>query len=1668
MRKVSLALIILVYVLALTLAPFQCALADTALNTELVINGGAEAGAVTEHPNWIDEGSPSHWSSSETYSDWPPASQGSRYFFLYNPDHPASLVQLSSSMSQTISLSGTEGTGLFASIAAGNVALDFSVDMYQKILADNNVQTKVEEYSASDSLLATYSVACTTANSGSFSTFNINTQLNAGTRKIKITLIATLTKGGYAEYDAISLQLVDASTGSAPVFGSDFPTEGAINASTTYTHGFTITDADAGDIDHLTFSASSTNINLVPAANVTVSGSGTSRTLTITPTASLSGEADITLTASDGSKSATATIHLVVSKVINLGTNLVENGNATSGFASWSGSNTNVTASGNGFVIISPEYGMYQKLDISKFSSVIDAGMADYEFKASEILGGSGQITLQFYSDIACTTALGSTLVNTNNSTRTGVIPANAKGAIVTFSSQDTSYRQITIRNISFVILNNFPKMKAIDAQNTKLVSVTVPVYAYYMTASATLTATSSDQTVVSNGGIVAGGSGFARSLTFTPLKQGTADITATINDGSSTASRTFTVTVHEPATITGFTMPTAGYYGAGGNLDFTVNFSRDIQGGSASTLPLTIGGYDATASYLSATANSITYRYTVGSSDEGAVALGSAIDDTASNITDTEDYDAELDFTAGATGITVIPTPSVTGTATGDTAVYGTQVTFTMSLTCADTLTGTVQFYADAVAIGSPVTLSGNQASYQTAATTLDAGTPAISAIFTPSGASCHFTSLYSSAYSLTVTPKSVTVTGLTATNRPYDGTSAVTLSGGSLTGVLTGDSVSGTYPTSGTAASANKGTQAVSFNAVTLAGDDKDNYAISAQPTVSVTISAKPISYTAVVADKEYDGTTDGTVSSLTFDGVVTGETLASGVDYTATVVFDSASIAENVPATVTVTLLSTTKAANYTLSAATYGTTADITRKLLTVTGVTAANRNYNGGTAVTLSGGTLVGVESGDIGHIGFTLGDGTIADANAGTAKAVTTSIVLTGDAADDYSLTQPSDVTVDIGKVSLTLDNAAASDKAYDGNATATVTDASVSGEIAGENLVFGTDYTATGLFSDANVGEDKAVTVTVTLVATALAGNYSLPANTVGATASITNSGVTITGVSATNRAYNGTASVALTGGTLVGIAAEDVGNIGFTLNAGTMEDANVGDGKAVSTSIVLTGTKAGNYTLTQPSGITVDIAKAALTVTGATVSDKDYDGNSDATVTDVTFGGLAAGEALAINVDYTATGAFPSANIASDAAVTINVTLNSTALANNYTVSGPGTAAASIGRLDLSGAVTIDVTNGAGNASLIDEGDVLSVNTGSITLPGALTAKYQWYRNGTEIAGEAGTSHTVGDLTADPVGTEFTVTVEGTGNYQGTLTSDAVTVIQITIGGSVSITGDTARGDVLTLHTTAVTPSGASFHISWQREGADIAGASDVSYTITKTDQDKTLTATVTGYGYFTGSLNASIDIPPSPYVPDAGFVDLTSMVTVDLTMGSTLLSEEQMDMLLTLNAAKPVVFGGDGYTITFPAGTMHPWTGDLNLGVHFNTGTGYAAIVGSTGSTLVLMFEFIHSGALPGEAQITIDIGINYAGQTLRYLYYNPLTGKVELLDTVPVDAEGRVTVTQDHCSSYALARFSREGVPQTGDNTPLALWWSLAGLCTVGLLTLLFWYFKKKRT
>jgi uncharacterized repeat protein (TIGR02059 family) len=153
------------------------------------------------------------------------------------------------------------------------------------------------------------------------------------------------------------------------------------------------------------------------------------------------------------------------------------------------------------------------------------------------------------------------------------------------------------------------------------------------------------------------------------------------------------------PAVAGNVTVPTNGQYLAGQNLDFTVTFDENVTvSGSDSTLGLTIGSTARNASFVSSTANSVTYRYTVQAGDLdadgiaiGSIALGtSTIKDAAGNDASVS-LTGHLPSTAGVLVDAIVPIVSGNiGVPANGTYVAGQVLSFTVTFDEGITVTGT------------------------------------------------------------------------------------------------------------------------------------------------------------------------------------------------------------------------------------------------------------------------------------------------------------------------------------------------------------------------------------------------------------------------------------------------------------------------------------------------------------------------------------------------------------------------------------------------------------------------------------------------------------------------------------------------------------------------------------------------------------------------------------------------------------------------------------------------------------------------------------------------------------------------------------------------------------------------------------------------------------------
>jgi hypothetical protein len=387
-----------------------------------------------------------------------------------------------------------------------------------------------------------------------------------------------------------------------------------------------------------------------------------------------------------------------------------------------------------------------------------------------------------------------------------------------------------------------------------------------------------------------------------------------------------------------------------------------------------------------------------------------------------------------------------------------------------------------------------------------------------------------------LTITRKPVTITGIGAENRAYDSTNVATITG-IYTAVIDGKLANDIVTIDITGASAvfeqiNVGFNLdVTFSGFALSGADAGNYTLSAQPeSVKAYITLKPITSVEIEIEAPTTGATPDTTATV------------DGIGYSAGAVLWSPVVVDGTFAALT----------GYT---ATFTLTADGNHTFagLAVSGINidgdghTINITGNTGSTVTI---TCLFPETGD---------------------KAVTDLVIK----IEPYALTSllfahGDDFVLAGIVVELTFTDGSIEDvPLYDFNNYG-ITTHPQNGSVIHEWADYNNQKVQVRV---AGVGGTISVETADNLV--------------------IGKKTIDITGVTAVDRVYApGNTSVVLSGGALQDLVSGD--NVTFTLGSGTMANADVGSGKAVTTNIALSGTHAGSYILTQPAGLTVNISKA------------------------------------------------------------------------------------------------------------------------------------------------------------------------------------------------------------------------------------------------------------------------------------------------------------------------------------------------------------------------------------------------------------------------------------------------------------------------------------------
>ena len=752
------------------------------------------------------------------------------------------------------------------------------------------------------------------------------------------------------------------------------------------------------------------------------------------------------------------------------------------------------------------------------------------------------------------------------------------------------------------------------------------------------------------------GASSGTATWTFTDAVATSTTLISSLNPSNSGDSVTFTATV---------TCSVACTFPAGSSVDFVENANSACNGGTTlgSTTTLTGSGLSRQATFTTSTLAGGTHLIR-------ACYVTTA---TSGDNTQKSNSDPALSQVVNA-----CTSPSVTTNPTNASVTYGANATFTAA--ASGSPAPTVQWQVDS---GSGFT---NLAGATSASLTLTKPTVSMSGNKYRAVSSNGCGSATSTAATLTVAPKNLTISGAVAQNKVYDGntTASVSFAGATLNGVVAPDVVtinSSSY--SATFANKNIGTaKPVTVTGVTLSGADAGNYTVSQPSGLTADITAKTLSVSFQADNKAYDGNTSATIKSSpapALVGVVSGDVVVLGTGG-ASASFDTKNVGTGKTVTGSGFTKSGADAGNYVFASPQGTTTADITAKNLTISGAVAQNKVYDGNTtaSVSFAGATLNGVVAPDVVTINSSGHSTTFNNKNAGLAKPVTvTGVTLSGADAGNYTVSQPSGLTADIAKRNVTASITAA-DRTYDGTDAASITSCTLEAETAGHGVVSPDDVGCTasnGHFDDKNAGLNKPVSADVALNGADQA-NYQLTSATAATTATISKAPLDIYAVS-DSKVYDGTQSS--TGLPTVG-AGQLQGSDSVTGKVQKFQSKNVmgtnGSTLEVTAYTVNDGNAGGNYNLALHTA-SGTITKKSLTVTGITANNKPWDGSTTATlnVGGAALVGAVSGDAVTLNTGGAA-GTFASASVGTWT-VTISGLTISGADSGNYSLTQPTTTA-------------------------------------------------------------------------------------------------------------------------------------------------------------------------------------------------------------------------------------------------------------------------------------------------------------------------------------------------------------------------------------------------------
>lgn len=978
-------------------------------------------------------------------------------------------------------------------------------------------------------------------------------------------------------------------------------------------------------------------------------------------------------------------------------------------------------------------------------------------------------------------------------------------------------------------------------------------------------------------------------------------------------------------------------------------------------------------------------------------------------------------------------------------------------------------------------------------------------------------------------VSKREVTIQGITGINKTYDGTTSASIPIRTITysednqinvlditinGVLPADAdcvyvlpnVTASYLDKNVGT--NKELSATSF---VLSGEKASFYELTSQPTVTGNIVKKGLTISSgiVAADKVYDGNDEAELS-LSDNSALTSQLIAGDtVTFSGTGIFDDANASDSAK-TVSFTkndlTLGGADAGNYEID--TLGqtqTTANISRKAVTVSGIKAQDKAFDDTTTADLvyTDAVFDGKLNGDTLTVTAT---GTFADKNIGTDKTVNISgITLGGASAGNYQLAATGQQTTTTATI---YSSGTAPTVTIDGEYTYKGADItpSYTVKIGDSVLRSGTDYTAT-LSNNKNAGintakltikavdggiyrfddtdvyftikkapasvvsveyknsltynkseqtqEVKSVSVGGVALASnkwsisgtsdkatdagnhniqiVISGDDNVADGTVTKIFTIAPKEVTVSGITANSKTYDGTKNAVLnySGATFSGKLEGDTLSVAEA--KGEFTSKNAGSGISVTISdIRLGGTSAANYKVSSSSqsSTTAAINKAEATPSVSVSGTYVYTGKA-IKPTDVTV--TVSGETLE-KTDYSISGYDDNINAGT---ATVYVSSKST---GNYSFSSVG-GTFTIGKatsLSPSPKTTLTLKK---TATATTVGDI------AVTSLGVNASKWAW--KASDAGKSLGSDSATGTGSASSTTATQPVTVTATLEYIGDDAAnyiDSIRNVTVTItkeGGSTAAKGTTGTGSTGTKSTTGTTASRTSTTssrtgtTSSRTSGSSGSSGSRTGSSSSGSTSSRTgSSARTSGSASGSGSGSAAAEAKP-PFIE--GAPDISGWEAIQLRIAGTSIGDS---VPVYMNGSTKVPadllnsFKGRNVTLVLDMGNSIRWningsciSQDIANDIDFSITTNTKAIpsdlvdlVSATDYKMQLHLE--HKGDFLVAPILTLNLGANNAGLYANLFYYNEQDNALEYVTADQISEDGTASLTFTHASDYVI--------------------------------------------